>query len=82
MTNIETIFLGIIQGLSEFLPVSSSGHLVIFKNLLGFKEPELLLDVSLHLGTLLAVCIYFRSDLKKNGRGDMGNRCTWGRPPV
>ena len=65
MTNIETIFLGIIQGLSEFLPVSSSGHLVIFKNLLGFKEPELLLDVSLHLGTLLAVCIYFRSDLKK-----------------
>ncbi|MBT3257965.1 MAG: undecaprenyl-diphosphate phosphatase [Deltaproteobacteria bacterium] len=65
MTNMETIFLGIIQGLAEFLPVSSSGHLVIFKNLLGFKEPELLLDVSLHLGTLLAVCIYFRSDLKK-----------------
>ena len=65
MTNIETILLGIIQGLAEFLPVSSSGHLVIFENLLGFKEPELLLDVSLHLGTLLAVCIYFRSDLKK-----------------
>ena len=65
MTNIETIFLGIIQGLAEFLPISSSGHLVISKNLLGFKEPELLLDVSLHLGTLLAVCIYFRSDLKK-----------------
>ena len=65
MTNIETIFLGIIQGLAEFLPISSSGHLVIFENLLGFKEPELLLDVSLHVGTLLAVCIYFRSDLKK-----------------
>lgn len=65
MTIIETIFLGIIQGLTEFLPVSSSGHLVIFQNLLGFKEPELLLDCSLHLGTLLAVCLYFRSDLRK-----------------
>ncbi len=65
MTNLETIFLGVVQGLTEFLPVSSSGHLVIFENLLGFKEPEILLDASLHLGTLLAVCIYFRSDLKK-----------------
>ena len=65
MNNIETIFLGIIQGLTEFLPVSSSGHLVVFENLLGFKEPELLLDASLHLGTLLAVCICFRTDLKK-----------------
>jgi len=65
MTHLETILLGVIQGLTEFLPVSSSGHLVIFENLLGFKEPEILLDASLHLGTLLAVCIYFRSDLKK-----------------
>jgi len=65
MNIFQTILLGIIQGLTEFLPVSSSGHLVIFQNLLGFKEPELLLDTSLHLGTLLAVCIYFRSDLQK-----------------
>ena len=64
MNTIETIFLGIIQGLTEFLPVSSSGHLVFFQNMLGFKEPQLLLDGSLHLGTLLAICIYFRSDLK------------------
>ena len=63
MNNIETIFLGIVQGLTEFLPVSSSGHLVLFKNLLGLKEPEILLDASLHLGTLLAVCVYFRNDL-------------------
>lgn len=63
MNIFQTILLGIIQGLTEFLPVSSSGHLVIFQNLLGFKEPELLLDTALHLGTLLAVCIYFRSDL-------------------
>ena len=65
MNSLETIFLGLIQGLTEFLPVSSSGHLVIFQNLLGFREPELLLDSALHLGTLLAVCIYFRLDLGK-----------------
>jgi len=63
MTTIETILLGIVQGLTEFLPVSSSGHLVVGKNLLGFSEPELLLDTALHVGTLLAVCIFFRSDL-------------------
>lgn len=65
MGNIETIFLGIIQGLTEFLPVSSSGHLVFFQNILGFSEPTLLLDCSLHFGTLIAVCLYFRSDLGK-----------------
>lgn len=63
MDNLETIALGIVQGLTEFLPVSSSGHLVIFEHFLGFKEPELLLDASLHLGTLIAVCVYFRDDL-------------------
>ncbi len=63
MSVFETIFLGLIQGLTEFLPISSSGHLVVFQNLIGLKEPELLLDCSLHLGTLLAVCIYFRSDV-------------------
>ncbi len=65
MNTLETIFLGIVQGLTEFLPVSSSGHLVIFEQWLGLKEPEVLLDTSLHLGTLLAVCIYFRNDLVK-----------------
>ena len=64
MNNFDTILLGIIQGLAEFLPISSSGHLVLFQKLLGFREPKLLLDVVLHLGTLLSVCIYFRSDLK------------------
>ena len=55
--------MGVVQGLTEFLPISSSGHLVFFQNLLGFREPELFMDISLHLGTLLAVCLYFRSDL-------------------
>jgi undecaprenyl-diphosphatase len=65
MNFLETTVLGAVQGLTEFLPVSSSGHLVVFQNLLGFREPELLLDVFLHVGTLLAVCLYFRSDIKK-----------------
>lgn len=82
MNGLETIFLGIIQGLTEFLPISSSGHLVLFQNILGFREPELLLVASLHLGTLLAVCLYFNSDIKGMGRdlytlaghlGDMGD---------
>jgi undecaprenyl-diphosphatase len=58
------ILLGVVQGLTEFLPISSSGHLVLFQNLLGFREPELLFDIALHLGTLLAVCLFFRRDLR------------------
>ena len=65
MDTTTSILLGIIQGLTEFLPVSSSGHLVLFQNLFGFREPELLFDAGLHLGTLFAVCLYFRADLKK-----------------
>ena len=63
MNLLDSIILGFIQGLTEFLPISSSGHLVIFQNLLGFSEPQLLLDVTLHLGTLLAVVVYFRNEL-------------------
>ena len=56
--------LGAVQGLTEFLPVSSSGHLVLFQNLFGFKEPEIFFDVSLHVGTLTAICAFFYKDLK------------------
>jgi len=61
---LQAIFLGIIQGLTEFLPVSSSGHLVLCQNLLGFKEPELLFDICLHIGTLTAICIVFFQEIK------------------
>ncbi len=64
MENMHSVILGILQGLAEFLPVSSSGHLVLCQEYLGLKEPQLLLDLLLHLGTLLAVCVYFYSDLK------------------
>ncbi len=55
--------LGIIQGLTEFLPVSSSGHLVIGAELLGFQEQGLAFDIFLHLGTLLAVVVVFCKEL-------------------
>ena len=60
----EAILLGIIQGLTEFLPVSSSGHLVLLQQLLGFKEAELFFDVCVHLGTLVAVLIVFRQEIR------------------
>ncbi len=64
MDPIEAIILGIIQGLTEFLPVSSSGHLVLFQKLFGLKEAELFFDVCVHLGTLLAVMVVFRQEIK------------------
>ncbi len=57
------MILGIVQGLTEFLPVSSSGHLVLFQHLFGLTEAELPFDISLHLGTLIAVFIFFRQDI-------------------
>ena len=65
MNSIEAIILGIIQGLTEFLPVSSSGHLVLFQHLFGLKEAELFFDVCVHLGTLVAVVIVFRQEIIK-----------------
>ncbi len=63
MEPIQGIILGIIQGLTEFLPVSSSGHLVLGQHLFGITEPALFFDVSVHVGTLFAVLIVFRQDL-------------------
>ncbi|MEI7903863.1 MAG: undecaprenyl-diphosphate phosphatase [Candidatus Firestonebacteria bacterium] len=61
MSLIEAIILGIVQGLTEFIPVSSSGHLVILQNLFkDFNQPGVLFDSLLHLGTLTAVLYYFR----------------------
>jgi len=63
VTVIQALILGIIQGLTEFLPVSSSGHLVIFQHIMGLQEGTISFDVLLHLGTLLAVFIAFREDI-------------------
>lgn len=59
---IRDVILGIIQGLTEFLPVSSSAHLAIIPWLFGWHDPGLAFDVALHLGTLLALLIYYRQD--------------------
>jgi len=67
---IESVLLGILQGLTEFLPVSSSGHLVLAQELLtGFKGAPAAFDVLLHGGTLAAVLIYFRDDVLQLMRG-------------
>ena len=63
MQTLQAAILGFTQGITEFLPVSSSAHLVMFQNLFGFKSPELAFDIALHYGTLLAAVIYFRGDL-------------------
>lgn len=59
----QAIALGLIQGLTEFLPVSSSGHLVLLQNLFGMSEPELLFDICLHVGTLVAVLLVFYREI-------------------
>jgi len=63
LTLLEGIILGIVQGLTEFLPISSSGHLVLAQSILGITEPPLFFDVMLHFGTLLAVIVFFRRDI-------------------
>ncbi len=61
----EAIIVGIVQGLAEFLPISSSGHIVLAQMLLGIEENSLSFEIVLHLGTLLSVLIYFRARLWK-----------------
>ncbi len=65
MNLVDATILGAIQGLTEFLPISSSGHLVIFQAILGLKEPLLLFDTVVHAGTLTAVVGYFWKDLRQ-----------------
>ena len=60
---IEIIILSLIQGVSEFLPISSSAHLIIVSTLYEFKSNSLIIDVSLHLGSLFAIIFFFRKDL-------------------
>ncbi|MEL7024230.1 MAG: undecaprenyl-diphosphate phosphatase [Pseudomonadota bacterium] len=63
MSLIEIIVLAIVQGMTEFLPVSSSGHLILVPAILGWEDQGLAFDVAVHVGTLLAVMFYFRDEL-------------------
>jgi undecaprenyl-diphosphatase len=65
----QALILGLVQGITEFVPISSSAHLVILPWLFGWEDPGLTFDVSLHLGTLLAVLAYFWRDWQEIGGG-------------
>lgn len=81
MTIIEAIILGLVQGLTEFIPVSSSGHLVLLHDAFGLTEHGLTFDVALHFGTLLALITYFHKDIVLLIRGVRGkneySRLAW-----
>ncbi len=63
------IILALIQGLTEFLPVSSSAHLILLPNILQAQDQGVLIDVAVHVGTLVAVCLYFRAEVVRLVRG-------------
>ena len=60
---LEILILSIIQGVSEFLPVSSSAHLIIFSNIIDFSNQSIIFDIGLHFGSLLAIIFYFKKEL-------------------
>ena len=70
MDIIQTIVLAIVQGITEFLPISSSAHLILISELLGWSDQGIAFDVALHLGTLLAVLYYFRSEISDMMRAE------------
>jgi len=65
MSPIEAVIYGLIQGLSEFLPVSSSGHLALLPYVMSIKDPGVVFDLMMHLGTGLAVLVYFKNDIAR-----------------
>lgn len=69
MNFLQAIFLGILQGLTEFLPISSSGHLVFFQKIFSFPAPPIMFDILVHLGTLIAIIIFFWPDVTKIYKG-------------
>lgn len=79
MDILQSIILGAVQGFTEFLPVSSSGHLVMASTLLGVETPGVFVEVALHVGTLLSVMIVYRSRLTTVLSGALrGDREAWG----
>ena len=65
MSILQALVLGVVQGITEFLPISSSGHLILVPELLGWPLQDLAFDVMVHLGTLVAVVVVLRRDIKK-----------------
>jgi undecaprenyl-diphosphatase len=69
------ILVAVIQGLTEFLPVSSSGHLILLPNLTGLEDQGQVIDVAVHVGTLGAVILYFWRDVRARAGGVPGGCC-------
>jgi undecaprenyl-diphosphatase len=69
MTMLQLIVLAVVQGLTEFLPISSSGHLVLVPSIFGWTDQGLAFDVAVHFGSLIAVCMFFRDDIVNIMRG-------------
>ena len=65
MDTMHTLMLALLQGLTEFLPISSSAHLILVPRLLGWPDQGLAFDVAVHVGTLVAVVTYFRHDIAR-----------------
>jgi undecaprenyl-diphosphatase len=87
VTFLQAAILGILQGATEFLPVSSSGHLFLAQKLLGLQEPELAFDTLLHLGTLAAVGFFLRREIAEMAvslfrRGPLFQDGEWGRREI
>src|SRR5262249_33883314 len=68
LNSLQALYLGIIQGLSEFLPISSSAHLILAPRFFHWEDPGLAFDVALHLGTLLGLILYYWKDLLEFAR--------------
>lgn len=88
LTYLMSAILGFVQGVAEFLPISSSGHLTLLQHFFGMEEPDTLFNILLHFATLLAVCIYYYRDVLEMvmeffyGLADMFSRNpSRGRPP-
>jgi undecaprenyl-diphosphatase len=74
MTPLHAVVLGLVQGATEFLPVSSSGHLILVPRLLGWPDQGLAFDAAVHLGTVLALLIYFARELRRLAGGILARR--------
>ena len=81
MDSLQAIVLAIVQGLSEFLPISSSGHLILVPHFLGWTDQGLAFDVAVHVGTLFAVVAYFRKQLLAMTRAWFGSLAGGGMTP-
>lgn len=79
MTFLDSLVLAVVQGATEFLPISSSGHLVLGQTFLGIKDPNLLFDIILHVGTLVAVMVFYRESLVAIVRDSVGGLQTFSR---